>query len=1028
MAVLKCKMCGGDLHFEEGASICECEYCGNTNTLPVVSSDQEMNLFNRANHFRMINEFDKAISAYERILDTDDTNAEAHWGIVLSRYGIEYVEDPVSHERIPTCHRVQLTSILSDPDYLAAVEHADSIASAEYKVQAEKIAQIQKGILAISSQEKPYDVFICYKESDDNGNRTVDSTLAQDIYYGLTESGYRVFFSRITLEDKLGQEYEPYIFAALNSAKVMVVVGTKPEYFNAVWVKNEWSRYLALMKNDRHRLLIPCYRDMDPYDLPDELSMLQSQDMGKIGFMQDLLRGMNKVLANETKKSVQQETVAMQPGAIGTTANAQVLRGNMALEDQEWSKADVFFEEALNLDPKCAEAYIGKLLGEKKQRNWDALVGAWVKQYEKQTTERLIACSEEKEHIEEIVDKYMLTGYLEKDTIRKLYEYEFGYDSALLCRKQQKELLLSGIDGERLLKRARQYAKGETAIKIEDGLAKVTEILNQRIAKAQKEDKESVERVKEKYAVHIEQADRKAAKLYQEACDKQDKDYCKAAEAVRAADTISSYEQALNQLNVVGDYKDSPALASQCLHEIARLQEEKHKEEERQVEIRRQEQVRAEKKKKTITGLLLGVAIACAAGFFIVTKVVIPNNNYQAAIALKESGNYNAAITAFEALDGYKDSSEQIEACETAIKDNDYDAAVVLMENGDYESAITAFKALDGYKDSSEQIEACETVIKDNDYDAAVALMESGDYNAAITTFEALDGYKDSSEQIEACETAIKDNDYDAAIALMENGEYEAAITAFKALDGHKDSKEKIKVCKTAIKDHDYEEALSLMDSEDYEDAIEAFKVLDGYKDSASKIVACKIKIIERIDIGNTVFWGAYEQDNDTSNGKEDIEWIVLDKDNSAILLISKYVLDCQQFNTVYGNGSSWDSCSLKKWLNKTFVEDAFTSEEIEKINKTFLLSTEEVEKYFDTKSERTCEATAYANAQGADAKRRNSKYRENCWWWLRSRGKYGDEVFYDSTAIVLDDGTVDTFGDGVIDKIGVRPALWIKQ
>jgi len=45
MAIIKCKMCGGDLHFEESASICECEYCGNTNTLPVVSSDQEMNLF-----------------------------------------------------------------------------------------------------------------------------------------------------------------------------------------------------------------------------------------------------------------------------------------------------------------------------------------------------------------------------------------------------------------------------------------------------------------------------------------------------------------------------------------------------------------------------------------------------------------------------------------------------------------------------------------------------------------------------------------------------------------------------------------------------------------------------------------------------------------------------------------------------------------------------------------------------------------------------------------------------------------------
>ena len=210
------------------------------------------------------------------------------------------MEDPATGKRIPTCHRVQVDSILADADYRAALEHASDTASWNlYEEQAKEIAEIQKGILAISQNEKPYDVFICYKESDENGQRTRDSALAQEIYYGLTEQGYKVFFSRITLEDKLGQQYEPYIFAALNSAKVMVVVGTKPEHFNAVWVRNEWSRFLHLMKSDRKRLLIPCYRDMDPYELPEELGNLQSQDMGRIGFIQDLLRGIGKVLDRE---------------------------------------------------------------------------------------------------------------------------------------------------------------------------------------------------------------------------------------------------------------------------------------------------------------------------------------------------------------------------------------------------------------------------------------------------------------------------------------------------------------------------------------------------------------------------------------------------------------------------------------------------------------------------------------------------------------------------------------------------------
>mgnify|MGYP000004764029 FL=1 len=95
----------------------------------------------------------------------------------------------------------------------------------------------KKGILEISQNEEPFDVFICYKETDEHGRRTHDSVLANDLYHQLTQEGFKVFFARITLEDKLGTAYEPYIFAALNSAKVMVVIGTKPEYFNAVWGK-----------------------------------------------------------------------------------------------------------------------------------------------------------------------------------------------------------------------------------------------------------------------------------------------------------------------------------------------------------------------------------------------------------------------------------------------------------------------------------------------------------------------------------------------------------------------------------------------------------------------------------------------------------------------------------------------------------------------------------------------------------------------------------------------------------------------
>ena len=128
MAIFKCKMCGGSLEVQDGMSVVECEYCGTKQTLPTGNDEIVVNMFNRANNLRLKYEFDKAADIYEKILDIDNTQAEAHWGIVLCKYGIEYVEDPHTGERIPTCHRTQLESILTDADYQAALEYADAVA------------------------------------------------------------------------------------------------------------------------------------------------------------------------------------------------------------------------------------------------------------------------------------------------------------------------------------------------------------------------------------------------------------------------------------------------------------------------------------------------------------------------------------------------------------------------------------------------------------------------------------------------------------------------------------------------------------------------------------------------------------------------------------------------------------------------------------------------------------------------------------------------------------------------------------
>ena len=357
MIALKCKMCGGDLSVSPGASVGTCQYCGTTMTLPVTGSTQVADQFNRASGLRQGDEFDRASEVYLRLLEANPRDAEAHWGMVLCRFGIAYVEDPETGRRLPTCNRVRFGSILEDEDYLQAITWADGEAKAVYQAEAEAIAAIQREFLDISAREEPFDVFLCYKEKDGQGERTPDSVLAQELYYELTEKGYRVFFSRLTLEGKLGISYEPYIFAALQSARVMVVVTTRAEYVNAPWVKNEWSRYLALIRQGEDKVLIPAYRDMDPYTLPEELASLQAQDMGKLGFMQDLLEGIQKFLRREPDDD---------GGRTGPTASTLTKRGMLALEDGDFAAADAHFERALDHDPEEAMAYVGKLMVERK--------------------------------------------------------------------------------------------------------------------------------------------------------------------------------------------------------------------------------------------------------------------------------------------------------------------------------------------------------------------------------------------------------------------------------------------------------------------------------------------------------------------------------------------------------------------------------------------------------------------------------------------------------------------------------------
>ena len=279
------------------------------------------------------------------------------------------------------------------------------------------------------------------------------------------------------------------------------------------------------------------------------------------------------------------------------------------------------------------------------------------------------------------------------------------------------------------------------------------------------------------------------------------------------------------------------------------------------------------------------------------------------------------------------------------------------------------------------------------------------------------------------------DGKYNDAIALMDAGKYTEAITAFEALNGYKESTTKINECNTAILDGKYNDAIALMDAGNIVEAYEAMMALDGYKDSNEKAKSLAyLYSLKTAEVGDFITFGKYEQDNDTTNGKEDIEWLVLEVKNGKALVISKYALDCKQYNTVE-TYVTWETCTLRKWLNNDFINAAFSADQKAMIptvtvsadknpeyntnpgnatqDQVFLLSIPEVNKYFD--SARSCKSTAYATAASLAADAPNYG-----WWWLRSPG------FYDRIAVIENFHNVDEYGCDPDSSGAVRPAMWI--
>lgn len=341
-------------------------------------------------------------------------------------------------------------------------------------------------------------------------------------------------------------------------------------------------------------------------------------------------------------------------------------------------------------------------------------------------------------------------------------------------------------------------------------------------------------------------------------------------------------------------------------------------------------------------------------------------------------------------------------------------------------------------------------------------LMVQGDYTGAAAKFEALGAYSDASQMAMYCK----------AIAAAEMlGLHSMAVDAFNDLGDFKDSKQMARYYRgrgyeatsivdvASLSDEAINEAISA-----FEEAEKVYGGLTFFKDSQTRKDACSQRKeelkeekerrwqaqLKNAAIGSYVTFVTYEQDNNLTNGNEDIEWLVLARENNRLLIISRNALDSKPYNTE-DVSVTWETCTLRTWLNQDFLNTAFSSEEQAMIptvtvkaekkaergpnpgndtqDKVFLLNDPEVELYFPDRNMRTCDQTAYLAAQmavermigyGSKSMPRVGHY---AGWWLRGPGEHSRE----NASNVDNEGYINECYVNKDNYLTVRPAIWIQ-
>ncbi len=925
MATYRCIRCGKEIENKTENKVATCSHCGTRQAFPLCNDEGMASQYDSASLLFNANEYDNAAGLYKHLAKVNPSDPIAHWMLVLCKYGIQYCKSDDSTEWKSTIKRFQTTRVQEDPDYKEAIRLADDSQKPLLKREAEELERMRLNIEKLYKKEIPVDVFISYKETDENGKRTYDSDFAKELYRELRKKGYEVFYAPITLKGKAGEFFEPYIYSAIHSAKAMVVIGTKPEYFKSAWIRNEWIRFLPIVNESNGRkLLIPVCRSIHPNDLPKELSRFEIIDMETDDDMFDswttrVARKINEVA-----------------GAASFLGNNKTLQRayHEFLRNGEFQQAKERCDRALDEDYKNASAYVVMLMADLQVRSLEELANQNEPFDQNESYKKAMNYGNESL-------KRMLRGYV--DNINKRNEY-----NRKLAIYNRAVNVMGNASTEK------EYNDAADIFTEIEGFKDASQLLLECQGKANE------------CKMHSEY-NRKLAI------------YNKAVNAMNKASTEEEYNAAADLLASIEGFDNASQLLQEC-------------------------------RKKANESKM---------------NAIYANAIQKAQEKTAEA--YQEAIAILETIRGWKDAEQRIQSFRQEIKNiikNTYASAKKRMNKAssekEYAELAQMFSSLGNYSESEYLTKCCnqmaENCRKDEIMMAGIHDMSIGDsagYNSAIRQFKTLKGWKNANELISI---GNRSNAYQRLIKILS-----IACICFAM----------VSITTTGLL---------------WINGRSGKRVIDVADDSV-------VETIEHDQTGQEVVETnnhdeSVVKENTTvqkSNGKELIEWIVLDKEeDGTLLLLSKYILDCKPYNETF-EAVTWEDCTLRDWLNNeeeqdSFYNKAFSNEgrrmiqmstAVNKDNeyysteggndtqdKVFLLSLEDArnEQFLKDAGSKRCQATTYAANKGTYI----NKDCNSSPWWLRSPG-----INSGHAALVNRDGGIDAVGLGVdFGFVGVRPAL----